>query len=619
MYNILKSISESMKLHKIQAIKEKVEWLLNEVHQDEKKEQSLILQVHESYRKSAANLVNYLTLRSFDMRKLQRKLGYLGMSRLARAEAHVEASLDTTLFFLNNLLGEKVELPVENTISIKQSQKKLKANTALLFGEAPKNRRLRIMVTMPSAAVDDYQLVEKMVEGGMDCARINCAHDGPDQWIKMIENIKKASAKFNKKVAITMDVGGPKIRTGEIKAGPKIKLFSILTNEYGEIILPAVVKLVPEKKENDEPDNLPVPPEWLSKLSVNDMINFKDTGGVQRNLKVVEIANKEIITNCYDSFYIGTGAELEAAYGSCAVGEIPAIEQSIYLKNDDILFLYKDAIVGSPTQINKNDEVIEAAYVSCTLPEALENVKKGDPVYFDDGKIKGVIEKKLADKLKVRIIHASSGAANLKADKGINFPESGLDISGLTQKDKEDLKFIAKHGDTVNFSFVNSPQDVEDMLNELEILGVKDVLGIILKIETQRGYDNLSQILFAAMKTKKIGVMIARGDLAIEAGWKRMGSIQKEMIAICNASHVPVVWATQVLENLAKKGLPSRSEITDAVNATTAECVMLNKGPHIIEAIQLLNQLIESSEVYQDKNAPMLPRLKKISSTKHGS
>ena len=81
------------------------------------------------------------------------------------------------------------------------------------------------------------------------------------------------------------------------------------------------------------------------------------------------------------------------------------------------------------------------------------------------------------------------------------------------------------------------------------------------------------------------------------------------MLKVCNAAHVPVVWATQVLENLAKKGIPSRSEITDAATSIKAECVMLNKGPHITEAIRLLDTILKGMENYQDKNAPMLPAL----------
>ena len=166
----------------------------------------------------------------------------------------------------------------------------------------------------------------------------------------------------------------------------------------------------------------------------------------------------------------------------------------------------------------------------------------------------------------------------MKAEKGINFPTTDVNISGLTEKDKEDMKFVAEHADIVNYSFVNTAQDVEELLALLEELGALGKLSIILKIETQKAYDNLADILLAAMKTKYVGVMIARGDLAVETGWDNIGMVQKEIIALCNAAHIPVVWATQVLENLAKKGLPSRSEITDATSSLKAECVMLNKG-----------------------------------------
>lgn len=561
-------------------------------------------------------MISYLALRSFDMRDVQRKLGYLGMSRLARAEAHVEASLKMTLFFLDQLLGEDVSPPGKHTISIKSSEKLLKRHTAQLLGEAPGNRRLRIMVTIPSKAVKNYTLVEQMIASGMNCARINCAHDGPEDWLKMIEHIKKASAKLQRRVTITMDVGGPKIRTGEIEGGPKIRHFLPLRDEYGHVVHPAVIYLVSGKKQDLKAEELFVDDDWLRQLSVGDVISFKDTRDKKRELKVLEISDKGAKTCSYDSAYIVSGTKLRTSFGETEIGEIPPIDQALFLRDNDQLVVHRAPIKGRPAQYNKKGELTDSAHISCSLPEVFDDLEPGDRIFFDDGEIRGTIEQKHPDHLLVRIIQAKSGGTKLATDKGINFPDSNVKLSGLTAKDKEDLKFIAAHADAVNYSFVNTPEDVQEMLGELERLGLKDQLGIILKIETQKAYDNLTKILLEAMKTSKIGVMIARGDMAIEAGWERMGSIQREMLAICNASHVPVIWATQVLENLAKKGLPSRSEITDAVNATKAECVMLNKGPHILQAIQLLNQLIESSEIYQDKNAPVLPKLKRISKKK---
>ena len=601
-----------MKPQKIQEIRSAVTEILNHVEKHEDEHQSLIKMVDKSHQKSAINLMHYLALRSFDIRKLQKRLGNLGMSRLARSEAHVEASLKTTLFFLNHLLGVDSAPNDDYDMSIKQSEKALKKNTKNLLGNTPDKRRLRVMVTIPDKAVKRYELVEEMVASGMNCARINCAHDTPEDWLKMINHIKKASEKLEKEVVITMDVGGPKIRTGEIKGHKGVKHFKPNRNDLGQVVEPAVIKLVSSEKIELGSDELPVNLEWLEKLNVGDEISFKDTRGKSRITKVIEVEENTVITHSDDSAYIETDTQLTAPHGKVKVEELPPVDQVIFLKNDDYLKLYKTSIKGEPAKFDGEGNVVSPAKLSCTLPAALEGIKKGDPIYFDDGEITGEVEAIEYDHFLIRIVKAKSGGTKLKSDKGINLPDSNVQISGLTSKDKEDLKFIAEHADIVNFSFVQTPEDVKDMISELEKLGVKDKLGVILKIETQKGYDNLSKILMEAMKLKKIGVMIARGDLAIETGWERIGSIQKEMLAICNAAHIPVVWATQVLENLAKKGLPSRSEITDVVNAAKAECVMLNKGPHIIEAIKLLDTIIISSEMFQDKNAPVLPKLKRI-------
>jgi pyruvate kinase len=106
------------------------------------------------------------------------------------------------------------------------------------------------------------------------------------------------------------------------------------------------------------------------------------------------------------------------------------------------------------------------------------------------------------------------------------------------------------------------------------------------------------------------GVMIARGDLAVECGYERMAEVQEEILWACEAAHMPVVWATQVLETLTKTGLPSRAEITDAAMGGRAECVMLNKGPHIGEAMHALDNILRRMQEHQDKKRPLLRALK---------
>ena len=102
--------------------------------------------------------------------------------------------------------------------------------------------------------------------------------------------------------------------------------------------------------------------------------------------------------------------------------------------------------------------------------------------------------------------------------------------------------------------------------------------------------------MLAAMRRYPIAVMIARGDLAVECGWARLAELQLEIIWTCDAARVPVIWATQVLENEAKKGLPSRAEITDAAESQHADCVMLNKGPHILAAIRMLDSILRGMQ-----------------------
>ena len=131
----------------------------------------------------------------------------------------------------------------------------------------------------------------------------------------------------------------------------------------------------------------------------------------------------------------------------------------------------------------------------------------------------------------------------------------------------------------------------------------------MLKIENRQAFESLPALLLASLRGSASGVMIARGDLAVELGWERLAEVQEEILWMCEAAHLPVVWATQVLETLAKTGLPSRAEITDAAMAVRAECVMLNKGPHILEAVRVLRDILDRMRDHQMKKRPMLRRL----------
>jgi pyruvate kinase len=199
------------------------------------------------------------------------------------------------------------------------------------------------------------------------------------------------------------------------------------------------------------------------------------------------------------------------------------------------------------------------------------------------------------------------GTAHLKAGKGINLPDTDLPISAITDRDAADLPTVVKLADLVDMSFVRTPGDVERLLDELDRLD-DHRLGVVLKIETRRGFEQLPQLLLTAMRRPRVGVMIARGDLAVECGYERLAELQEEILWLCEAAHLPVIWATQVLEQLAKTGIPSRAEISDAAMSERAECAMLNKGPYLDDALTMLDDIMRRmAEHHYKKNALLRP------------
>ena len=597
---------------KIERMIARVEAVIKSARALEARYADILARVHPAYQKSARNLVHYRALRQHDLRKLQKQLGYLGLSRLGKAEEHVMANLLMTRSVLQRFVKAKKLKIKKADLTFKQAPKLLTRNTKALLGYRSKGRRVRIMVTLPSEAAEDGTLVHGLLASGMNSVRINCAHDGPEAWQKMIGHVQTAKEKVRKNCKICMDLGGPKIRTGSMAPGPQVAHFSPERDVLGRVIHPALVWLGPPAScPRPEADAcLPVPEDWIAQVRKGDVVRFEDARGKRRMLTITEETEEGRWAQCRAAVYVMTGTLLflGAEPEGVPVGALPPLEQRIVLKPGDTLILHRDPRPGEPA-VYEEGRLRVPAHISVTAPEVFDHVCPGERILFDDGKIGGVISAVSSGELFVEVTYAKAGSAKLRADKGINFPDSDLQIRGLTQKDRQDLTFIAEHADVVNMSFVNSVQDVEDLRAEIDCLGAADRLGIILKIETQRGFDNLTEILLTAMQTYPIGVMIARGDLAIECGWENMARIQQEIMSLCEAAHVPDIWATQVLENLAKKGLPSRAEITDAATAQRAECVMLNKGPHIRSAIGMLDTILKSTEAYQDKKAPMLPVL----------
>ncbi|MBU1395592.1 MAG: pyruvate kinase [Gammaproteobacteria bacterium] len=580
-----------------------------------------LARIHANYRDSARNLLHYLALRRRDLRPLQLRLAALGLSSLGRAESHVLATIDAVLGVLHRLLQRAWQPASEETavIDFAHGELLLAEHTDALLGPATPGRMVRIMVTMPSEAAENYLLVHNLLQQGMDCMRINCAHDDAAAWARMIEHLRQAERSLGRSCRVVMDLAGPKLRTGPLEPGPAVVRIRPIRDAYGRVTAPARVWLSAGESPGLPPSPasacLPVPSSWLAHLRIGESVELTDARDAKRVFRVVDVTGHGCWAEATQTTYVVSGTLLRRAHGGgkpddreCRIGELPPGENSLTLQKGDLLILTRDLKPGRPASYDSAGKILTPAVIGCTIPEVFDDVRAGQSIWFDDGKIGGVVEKVEQTQVLVRITQDHLKAVNLRADKGINLPESALRLAAMTAKDIEDLSFVAQHADIVELSFANSTQDVEVLQQRLASLGGRQP-AIVLKIETRRGFENLPDMLLTAMRSPCCGVMIARGDLAVECGFERLAEVQEEILWLCEAAHVPVIWATQVLETLAKEGRPSRAEITDAAMGPRAECVMLNKGPYVVSAVRVLDDILRRMHTHQAKKRSMLREL----------
>ncbi len=561
------------------------------------------------HRQSAANLVHYVELRRHDVRSLQSSLASIGLSSLGRSEANILATIEEVLSVLARLNGHA---PTARTagVALTKGHEFFAENDKRLLGELTATRSTRIMVTLPTEAANDPDLVARITDSGMDIARVNCAHDGPNEWARMIDHVRATTRANGQRPLIAMDLAGPKLRTGPIEPGPRALRISPKRDRLGFVTAPALVWLTTDlTSTNCERGATAVPVNdtgWLTRRQVGDRLEFTDSRGASRHWEVVAVTNVGCTAIATQTAYLCPGLKiichLTGEGDDVLVDELPAVEQAHRVDLGDTVILTRSLEPAPPTPPGVPHRI------GCTLAEVFEQAKPGERVWLDDGKFGGTIEKVTDDEIKVVITDVRPGGANLKAGKGINLPDTDLRLDALTSKDLDDLDFVARHADIINLSFVRHASDVEQLQAELEQRDAADV-GIVLKIENVAAFNHLPELLLAAMRSRTVGVMIARGDLAVEVGFERLAEVQEEILWACEAAHVPVIWATQVLDTLARTGQPSRAEITDAAMSERAECVMLNKGPHITDAIRTLDSILARMQHHQHKKRSLLRRL----------
>jgi pyruvate kinase len=327
---------------------------------------------------------------------------------------------------------------------------------------------------------------------GIDCVRINCAHDTPEAWAAMMTHLRRAEVETGRTCTVLMDLAGPKVRTAEVIA-----------------------------------------PKTRPRLLLGDSL---------------------LLTR-----------------------DRPRLSKR---------FLFQ---------------------ASCTHPAILDHLQVGAAVWIDDGRIGCRVEELGPQGAMLCVTAVRPKGRKLQADQGLNFPDTALPLPPLTDKDLSDLDFMVAHAHAVGFSFVQQPADIDLLLQEIRAR-VQDrgrSPALVAKIETMHAIRNLPELIVHAAGQVPFGVMIARGDLAVEIGYQHLAEMQEELLCLCKAAYIPVIWATQVLENLTKQGIPSRAEMTDAAMAERAECVMLNKGPYLAETVTMLDDVLTRMQAYRSrKTAP---------------
>jgi len=563
--------------------------------------------VAAKHRASARNLIHYWAMRQQDLRSLQARLAEFGLSSLGRSEAHVEATLSLVKAAIDAILGGQWQPPSRPAVRIDEGKRLLARRAVDLLGRAPAGRSTRIMVTLPSEAATDPGLVLGLVERGMNLARINCAHDDAKAWRAMAAHVRRAAEHAGEPCLVAMDLGGPKLRTGPLQPGPRVVKLRPQKNALGQVTAVAHGWLTGVGEPTTAPRPgvpcIPVPREWLQRRRAGEVLALRDARGSKRRLVLRAVGENHetsggFVIDAAKTTYLVTGTVLhvQGEDDPVGIGDLPHAELSLLLRRGDTVELTRDC---SPAPVTPNGR----PRIGCTLPEIFDHARVGQKILLDDGVIAGRIDSVSPERLVIRVEHAAERGSRLRAGKGVNVPDTRLPISALTEADVADLATVVELADVVQMSFVRNPSDVVQLLDELDRLGA-DGLGVILKIETRQAFEHLPQLLLTAMRRPRLGVMIARGDLAVECGYERLAELQEEIMWLCEAAHLPVIWATQVLEQLAKTGNPTRAEISDAAMSARAECAMLNKGPYINEALAALDNILRRmAEHHYKKNA----------------
>jgi pyruvate kinase len=577
-------------------------------------------------RASAANLAAYLALRGTDIRVLQRDLSLVGLSSLGRMEAHVRSGLAAVASVVDALDGRPPSARRLRRVArlMADQDELLERRTVELLGPSPRGRRTRIMVTLPGAAASDPMLVRALLERGMDVARINAAHDDPGTWRRLAATVRREAAATGRACAVLLDLPGPKMRIDRVLGRPRTVV--VTPADGSDVDAFDGVILRPGNEPDDDGGtaavpSVPVDAAWLDRLGPGDRIDLADVRGRSRVLRVVErTPSGRVRCTVRKTVHLGEGVELvrrptEADGGAerTVIERLGMRAGQVEVTSGDRILLARGPSSGGaaarPDGQGRPGGPAFRAIIACEESAVGERLAPGRRLLIDDGHIACSVEAVDADGALLVVERTRRPWEPVRVDQGLNVPELELGGGSPTPDDLRILDIAVEIADLVSLSFVESPDDLERLGRELAVRGASR-MGVVAKLETPRGVRHLPDILVAGACRGPFGVMIARGDLAVEIGYERLAEMQEELLWLCEAAHVPVIWATQVLETLVKTGIPTRAEVTDAAMAERAECVMLNKGPYLPDGVETLADVLRRMESHQRKKSASLRALR---------
>lgn len=601
--------------------------MLSEVDQDKR---DRIDAADAEHREGVRNVQHFARLQADDARHIVAQLRAVGIR--VSDQAPVADQLRAAKTMLQNLggqssddggaEGESYDI-TRLAAAIERSQEQLASNSSALLGEPRDGMPSCVMVTLPTEAADDPDLVQSFADAGMDIARINCAHDTPEAWRAMAANVRAASTRVGRDIKISMDLPGPKLRVGAIEPGPRIARTRVTRTKTGRILTPSKLWITPFDHNATTPAPVPeglpgrptlaiqVDPEWLQTVNEGDELSMLDARGSKRYMTVHKVTDEGVLAYGRRNVYLANGSLVACQYIKTRIHGIGRSEQRVHVDVGSRLTLTSD-----PTPTDPTDDI---PAVNCGEPQAIRSLDVGSIVLFDDAKIECEVtsvtragEKDAEgntaeyDSAELVAVHTREGGKNLREGRGIHFPGIHVPLPAMTDEDRAILPEIVRTANIIAPSYVRSAEDLTEILDaiekEIDVAASENEdpaavsarirnLGVMLKIESEECYNDLPNVVTELLRHRNSGVMIARGDLAMELGFSRMSEAREQIMDVANAAHIPTIFATQVLETMAKSGLPSRAEITDADVALRTQGVMLNKGTHIPDAINILNSI----------------------------